>query len=73
MDDKPFDRFGGIPFDGTSAALQSAIMANARALEREVMARIREGRSRDQALARMEEAMMWLGKAIRDDQVSRNV
>jgi len=32
-----------------------------------------DGRAKELALTKLEEAYMWVGKAIRDEQISRNV
>lgn len=58
----------GVPFDGDSAAVHAALSQLAQNLLEGMLSRTKPGRSRDQAVLCLEQCMMWIGKAVRDDQ-----
>jgi hypothetical protein len=64
-------RFDYVKFDHLATAMQAAAkraVSNVEAL----VAALPDGRAKDKALDHLEETYMWMGKAIRDDQISRN-
>lgn len=63
-------RFSYVEFDATSAAQSAAIRKAMVEVERLVL-ELTESRPRSLALTKLEEAYMWVGKAIRDEQVAR--
>lgn len=65
-------RFDHVKYDDVAMAKQ----ADAKDLFTEVETAINtlaDGRSKSLALTSLEEAYMWVGKAIRDEQIARNV
>jgi len=65
------NRFDYVKYDQESERLQS----NAKALMVDAVKMINQipdGRAKSLALTKLEEAYMWIGKAIRDEQIQRN-
>lgn len=72
------NRFDYVKYDGHAINLQEAVKKSVQELETLVDcvgANFHPGasaRSRALAITKLEEAYMWIGKAIRDDQIARN-
>lgn len=64
----PFDY---IKYDEQAASNQARFKAAFEELEALVTAQLPAGRAQSLVLTKLEEAYMWVGKAIRDDQVAR--
>lgn len=64
-------RFDYVQYDELAAAAQKAIKEKCTDLE-VLMDALPNGRGKALALTKLEEAYMWAGKAIRDDQIVRN-
>lgn len=65
------NRFDYVKYDRESERLQS----NAKALMVDAVKMINQipdGQAKSLALTKLEEAYMWIGKAIRDEQIQRN-
>ena len=62
------DRFCGIIYDTPRAAISSKMIAAARAMA-EVIYSLSDNREKSIALTKLEEAVMWCGKAIKEDQL----
>lgn len=67
-------RFDYVAYDGPSRELQSWARHKVTELEKliESISALSSARSRALALTKLEECYMWIGKAIREDQLSRN-
>lgn len=65
-------RFNYIRYDGQSLAIQQHAKIQASFLE-DTINELAPSRATNLALDHLEECYMWIGKAIRDDQVNRNV
>lgn len=63
-------RFDYVKYDDVAAENQRAFKAMFEELEKHVIATL-SGRPQSLALTKLEEAYMWVGKAIRDEQVAR--
>ena len=63
-------RFDYVKYDDVAAENQRAFKAMFQELETHVLASL-SGRPQSLALTKLEEAYMWVGKAIRDEQVAR--
>ena len=63
-------RFDAIKFDDVSAEMSASIKSMFVAMEA-VVGRMNPSRSQSLALTRLEEAHMWVNKAIRDEQLAR--
>lgn len=64
-------RFDYVKYDEKAQGLQETIKARFLALESQIQ-RLPEGRPKAVAFTKLEEAYMWVGKAIRDEQIVRN-
>lgn len=64
------NRFDSIQYDGQSQALQVSCKQTLMVLEN-VMGYLPDGRSKDMALLKIEEAYAWIRKSIRDGQLAR--
>lgn len=64
-------RFDYIRYDNASVAAQANLKAAFEDLETLVTQETTPGRAQALILTKLEEAYMWCGKAIRDDQVKR--
>lgn len=68
-------RFDYVKYDEQAATLQADFKDRFEALEGTVALLVKPGgagRTASLALTKLEEAYMWIGKAIRDDQIERN-
>lgn len=65
------NRFDYVKYDYQSQKLQDQLKNNMQTILR-MMYVLPEGRARSLAFTALEEAYMWMGKAIRDDQIARN-
>lgn len=63
-------RFDYVRYDDTAAAQQAATRKAFEEVERQIMA-LSGSRAVSLALTKIEEAYMWVGKAIRDEQILR--
>lgn len=67
------DRFGYVKYDERAVKLQDSFKSLFIAIEQQLDDSLSlSGRSKALALTALEEAYMWVGKAIRDDQISRD-
>lgn len=64
-------RFDYVKYDHLATAIQSAAKSSVSSVEMLINA-LPDGRAKDKALDHLEETYMWMGKAIRDDQLCRN-
>lgn len=64
-------RFDYVKYDDEAALLQAKAKSGAQLLER-VIDQLRCGSSKIKALDKLEECYMWIGKAVRDEQIARN-
>lgn len=64
-------RFSYIKYDQDSMVQQQALKASFEQLEEMVDMFLAEGRPKSLCLTALEEAYMWTGKAIRDQQIAR--
>jgi hypothetical protein len=64
-------RFDYVKYDDDAAANQAEFKRMFVQLEYHVESCIEPGRARSLVLTKLEEAYMWVGKAIRDDQIAR--
>ncbi len=65
----PSARFDYVAYDEAAATLQAAFKRAFIALEDQVEG-LANGRAKALVMTKLEEAYMWVGKAIRDDQVA---
>lgn len=64
-------RYSYVKYDEQSATLQAQFKTNFEALSAEVEEHLLPGRAKALVFTKLEEAYMWIGKAIRDAQVQR--
>lgn len=64
-------RFDYIRYDDFSKNLQEDFKKKFEAIEMNAMMQLSDSRARSLMLSRLEEAYMWIGKAIRDMQIAR--
>lgn len=64
------NRFDYVKYDDASADLQKDFKNEFKKLE-QLLTLLSEGRPKNIALTKLEEAYAWIGKAIRDDQLKR--
>jgi trehalose/maltose hydrolase-like predicted phosphorylase len=64
-------RFDYVKYDTTAQAQQARLRSLFESIDIEIDAHFADGRAKSLALSHLEEAYMWVGKAIRDDQVTR--
>lgn len=64
-------RFDYIKYDDNSMTAQANLKKKFEELEEEVTRETTTGRAQSLIFTKLEEAYMWCGKAIRDDQVKR--
>ena len=64
-------RFDYVKYDAKSIAIQDEMKARFVFLEQS-LSDLKDGRAKSLILTKLEEAYMWIGKAIRDDQIARN-
>lgn len=65
--------FSYVKYDQDSMNKQEAFKSMFEQVEAFTFANLKEGRARSLLLTYLEIAFMWTGKAIRDEQISRNV
>jgi hypothetical protein len=64
-------RFDYVRYDEVAQKQQDELKAACTALE-QLIERLHPSRARELAFTKLEEAYMWCGKAVRDEQISRN-
>lgn len=64
-------RFDYVKYDEHAVNVQTAFKAGFNVLEK-MVGELGPGRAQALVLTKLEEAYMWIGKAIRDDQIKRN-
>lgn len=64
-------RFDYVRYDDKAAQDQAAFKAHFQAIEYQVNQRLGQSRPASLVMTKLEEAYMWVGKAIRDAQVAR--
>jgi hypothetical protein len=65
-------RFDYVKYDETAINTQAAFKAIITSLEGHVNNQLKSPRAKAVAITKLEECYMWIGKAIRDDQLGRN-
>lgn len=65
-------RFDYVKYDKTAADKQAAFKSKFEELEKMAYDLLPDGRNRNLFLVAIEQAYMWTGKAIRDEQIARN-
>lgn len=65
-------RFDYVRYDEKASYDQCTFKACAEHLEKVIESELKPGRAKALALTALEECYMWIGKAIRDDQIARN-
>lgn len=65
-------RFDYVKYDNQAIRDQEAFKTYVQALEEMIEKKLLSPRARSLALTKLEEVYMWIGKAIRDDQIARN-
>lgn len=65
-------RFDYVKYDEKAIAQQKVFKEAFERLEAEVQDDFAPGRAQSLILTKLEEAYMWVGKAIRDEQIARN-
>lgn len=66
------NRFDYVDYDEKAQTSQSFFKQGFSNIGSAIEAHLPKGRATNLALTALEEAYMWIGKAIRDDQVDRN-
>lgn len=61
-----------VKYDEHAAKVQAELKADFETIVARVSLRVKPGRAHSLFITKIEEAYMWLGKAIRDDQIERN-
>lgn len=64
-------RFDYVKYDDESTSTQQQFKAACEGLTALIESRLKPGRARSLAITALEVAYMWIGKAIRDEQVER--
>lgn len=65
-------RFDYVKYDEKATEIQAAFKGNLQSIEGFIEVAILSPRAKSLALTKLEECYMWIGKAIRDDQIERN-
>jgi hypothetical protein len=65
-------RFDYVKYDSSSVLTQELFKNEVSELESYIDAELFSNRAKALALTKLEECYMWIGKAIRDDQIERN-
>lgn len=65
-------RFDYVGYDEQAQADQKQFKETCTLVELNIENRLKSPRSKALALTKLEEVYMWIGKAIRDDQIARN-
>jgi hypothetical protein len=66
------NRFDYVKYDSEAMEIQQIFKQNVTFLENDMNHFLISPRAKALALTKLEEFYMWIGKAIRDDQISRN-
>lgn len=64
-------RFDYVKYDGEAAIIQDNFKSGVTVLE-SAIEQLKSPRAKALAITKLEELYMWIGKAIRDDQIARN-
>lgn len=64
-------RFDYVKYDASSTETQELAKVMVENLESLVDRRLKAGRTKALVMTKLEECYMWIGKAIRDDQIAR--
>ena len=70
LEKEPMSRFSYVRYDETRAAAQSIFKKAVEEVEKHIVCLLPEGRAQELALQRLEETYMWVGKALRDEQIA---
>jgi hypothetical protein len=65
-------RFDYVKYDADIAETQAAFKGKFEELEASVDRELRDGRAKALVMTKLEEAYMWIGKSLRDHQVTRS-
>ncbi len=65
-------RFDYVKYDAKGVEQQADFKESVTLLEQNIEEHLRSPRAKAIALTKLEECYMWIGKAIRDDQIVRN-
>lgn len=65
------NRFDYVKYDATSEMLSGAAKRKAMEFEEFIENSLAPGRAKSLALTKLEEVFMWIGKAIRDEQIEK--
>jgi len=65
-------RFDYVKYDEKAAEDQAQFKALFEEVETAITRNLKPGRASSLVLTKIEEAYMWIGKAIRDEQIARN-
>lgn len=65
-------RFDYVKYDNQALTAQEAFKKHAQEMEAGIELLVKSPRAKALALTKLEECYMWIGKAIRDDQIERN-
>jgi hypothetical protein len=68
----PASRFDYVAYDSHASELQAAFKGNLQSIEGFIEVSLKSPRAKALAITKLEECYMWIGKAIRDDQLARN-
>jgi hypothetical protein len=66
-------RFDYVKYDDKAQELQSTFKAAFERIEAQVVSDLQPGRAQSIVLTKLEESYMWIGKAIRDEQIARSL
>lgn len=65
-------RFDSVEYDNLAVEKQAEFKRQFVSLAKDVEVLLPNGRAKSLVYTKLEEAYMWVGKAIRDEQISRN-
>jgi hypothetical protein len=65
-------RFDYVKYDDKAMLIQDEMKQRVYHFEQAIDAQLKSPRAKALALTKLEECYMWIGKAIRDDQIARN-
>lgn len=65
-------RFDYVAYDGLASNLQADLKNTCQGIEKFIELNLKSPRAKALAITKLEEFYMWTGKAIRDDQITRN-
>lgn len=66
------NRFDYVAYDEIAQAKQTAFKNKFQEIEKLIEALLADGRAKSLTMTKLEEAYVWIGKSIRDDQITRN-